>query len=353
MAWPKSQLAAVCSMALAGIMSKISIMLMVALLPTLAFSQAPAAIDYAAREDSVVNLKQHIAQRDARFESIKKDLRALDERVEKQISEIVTTLSSLKDSNESKTRVANVKADVIHALVRTTGVYRQKRMEAFERMRKDPTAPKEMLEREITIFDERVGKRIQQITEIARSQPGHVDIEKYESDGGHYWRGWAVENTRISEDWKQNRRDSTSDDKIRRELLDALDKALERSQARRASIASNLATGKQTESSKETMEEELGRTDAIIDDLRTQRRELAVPSLGATREVGRDEAQDGEAMLDDARADLARDMAEIMRKFSELDREGTNIHALKENLKAREEWLKNNPDPAKGAPAKQ
>ncbi|GAA5129172.1 hypothetical protein GCM10023212_36860 [Luteolibacter yonseiensis] len=326
---------------------------MAGLLPTLCLSQTPPAIDYAARVESVADLKEHIAQREVRFESVKKDLHALDERVEKQISDIVTRLSSLRDSNESKTRVANVKADVMHALVRTTGVYRQKRMEAFERIRKDPGAPKEMLEREIAIFDERVGKRIQQIVEIARSQPGHVDIEKYESDGGHYWRGWAVENTRISEDWKQNRRDSTSDEKIRRELVEGLDKALERNQARRASLASNLATGKQTENSKEAMEEELGRTDAIIDDLRAQKRELTLPSVGATREIGRDEARDGEAMLDDARADLARDMAEIMRKFTELDREGTNIHSLKENLKAREEWLKNNPPPAGGTPSKE
>ena len=51
-------------------------------------------------------------------------------------------------------------------------------------------------------------------------------------------------------------------------------------------------------------------------------------------------------MLDDARADLARDVSEIMRKFGDIDREGSKIFALKNNLKAREEWLKNNPPPA-------
>lgn len=63
--------------------------------------------------ESVANLKQHIAQRDARFKSIKKDPRALDERVEKQITEIVTTLSSLKNSNESKTRVAVKTGEIV------------------------------------------------------------------------------------------------------------------------------------------------------------------------------------------------------------------------------------------------
>lgn len=325
-------------------------MLAAGLVPTLAVSQTPPVIDYTARVESVASMKLHIAQRDERLDSLKTDLRALDGRVEKEIDQIVKTLSTLKDSNESKTRVANIKGDVMQALVRTIGVYRQKRMEAFERMRKDPNAPKEMLDREIAIFDERVGKRIQQVTDLARSQPGHVDIQKYESAGSSYWNGWSVENTRISEDWKQNRRDANSGEKIRRELLEELDKALDRNQSRRGSIANNLATGKQTEKSRATMEEELGRTDAIIDDLRQRRRELVLPGEGASREIGRDEAHDGEAMLDDARADLARDAAEIMRKFADIDREGTKIFALKENLKAREEWLKNNPPPAQDTP---
>lgn len=45
---------------------------------------AGAVIDYAARVESVATLKKHIAQRDARFELVKKDLRALDELVENQ-----------------------------------------------------------------------------------------------------------------------------------------------------------------------------------------------------------------------------------------------------------------------------
>ena len=91
----------------------------------------------------------------------------------------------------------------------------------------------------------------------------------------------------------------------------------------------------------------MGRVDATLDNLRMRRRELALPTTGATKEIGRDEAHDAEQLLDDERADLSRDISDIMRKFSDLDREGTRIHALKENLKAREEWLKNNPPPAK------
>ena len=328
-------------------MLKQAMLVTLGLVPLLGRAQTPPVMDYAARVQSVANLKEHIAQREARFESLRLDLRALDDRVEKQIDQIVKTLSSVKDSNDSKTRVANVKEDVIQALGRTVAVYRTKRMEAFERMRKDPDAPKELLEKEVAVFDERIGKRIEQVMQIARSFPGHKDVQKYESSGSSYWNGWSYENSRISDDWKQNRRDSNSGEVVRRELLQALDKAVKTNQSRRATLADTLANRKLGESQRAAQEEELGRVDAMLDNLRMRRRELALPTAGATKELGRDEAHDAEQLLDDERADLARDVGDIMRKFGDLDREGTRIHALKVNLKAREEWLKNNPPPDK------
>lgn len=321
------------------------------LLPALGLAQAPApapsAIDYETRIQSVASIKEHLAQREARFETLRQDLRTLDARVEAQINQIVTALSSIKDSQDSKTRVAKIKEDVIESLVRTIGVYRQKRMDVYERLRLNPDSPKEQCEQELKVFDERIGKRIEQVMQLARSFPGHRDVEKYESAGDSYWRGWHTENTRVSEEWKQNRRDNTSNEVTRRELLRKIDKGIETNKSRRAALADILANRKLSDHESAVQQEELGRLDAAIDLLRMQRRELALPSAGATRTVGLDEARDAEEMLDDTRADLATDFGTIMRKFSELDAEGVRIHAIKENLKAREEWLKNNPPPAK------
>ena len=95
-------------------------------------------------------------------------------------------------------------------------------------------------------------------------------------------------------------------------------------------------------------QEELGRIDATLDKLREDRRELVLPDGGgATREIGAGEAHDAEQLLDDERADLARDFGDIMRKYTELDAERTRIFDLKANLAAREQWLKDNPPPAK------
>jgi len=326
-------------------MKRMMSMAVMGLMPVLSWGQAPPVMDYAARVQSVANLKEHIAQREERFEVLRQDLRGLDDRVEKQIDHIVRTLSSLKDSNESKTRVAKLKGDVIQALVRTIGIYRQKRMEVFERMRKDPAAPQEMLEAELKKFDERIGKRADQVMEISRSFPGHQDLKKFESDGDSYYNSWYQESTRVSEDWKQNRRDANSGEVQRRELLQLINKSLETNQSRRAALADTLAKRKLSDRERTVQQAELGRLDATIDNLRMRRRDLALPGAGASRAIGRDEAHDAEQLLDDERADLARDFWDILRKFGELDREGTRIHALKDSLKAREEWLTNNPPP--------
>ena len=315
--------------------------------PTPDSAPATTPIDYEARVQSVAKIKEQLARREARFEAVRQDLRTLDARVEEQIEQIVKTLSTLVDSQDSRTRVANIKGDVVKSLMRTMGVYRQKRMEVYERLRNDPDAPKQQSELEIKVFDERINKRIQQVMTLARSLPGHVDVQKYESNGDSYWNGWAGENTRISEEWKQNRRNANKSDVARRELLQKIDKALETHKSRRSAIADNLANRKLDEREYAVQQEELGRIDASLDMLRMQRRELALPSAGATRAVSLDEAHDAEELLDDTRADLATDFANIMRKFSELDAEALRIHAIKENLKAREQWLKDNPPPAK------
>jgi hypothetical protein len=310
-------------------------------------AQTPPPIDYAARVQSVTNLKQHLAQREARFELLKQDLLALDARVEKQIDDIVKNLASLKDSNDSRTKVANIKGDVIDALVRTIWIYRQKRVDVFEVMRKDSNVPKEELAKTLKTFDERIGKRVAQVMELAKSFPGHQDVNKYESGGGSYYNGYYQEDSRINEDWKQNRRDNTAGRVERREVLQELDKALNKNQSRQASITDALANRELSAKERALQQEELGRIDATLDNLKTQRRELALPGGGATREIGADEAHDAEQMLDDARSDLARDFSDIMRKYAALSTERTRLFDLKANLAAREEWLRQNPPPAK------
>lgn len=306
-----------------------------------------APMTYAERVQSVETIKKHIADREARFEALRKDLLALDARTEEQIDRIVNTLASMRDSESSKTRVANVKTDIMDALVRTIWAYRHKRTALYERMRKEQTVPLEELEKTLSVFDARIAKRLEQVMQIAKSFPGHVDVEKYETYGGSYYDGWHQENTRISDEWRQNRRNTVSGQTARRDIIQEIEKAIKENEHRRANLADTLENRSIGEQDRVVQGEELGRLDAKIDNLKAQLRELALPTTGGTSEISGSEAHDATMLLDDTRADLARDFSDIMSKYGDLEAERSRIFALKANLKAREEWLSKNPDPEK------
>lgn len=132
---------------------------------------------------------------------------------------------------------------------------------------------------------------------------------------------------------------------MRRELLEQIEDALKRNESQQASIIDMLDNRKLKAAERASQEQELGRLEAAIDALKTKRRELALPTGGATHEIGGDEAHDAELMLDDARGDLSRNFSDIMRRYSELDAERTRISQMKKNLALREQWLKDNPPP--------
>jgi hypothetical protein len=315
--------------------------------PLLAQDTEAPPIDYAARVKSVATLKEYIAQRQARFEALKKDLLTLDARVEERIDYVVKTLSTLKDSPDSKTMVANLKEEVIDGLRRSITTYGQKRREIFERQRKEKIVPEAELAANIDTFDKRIGKRIGQIMELVQSLPGYEDVPKYENDGGAYSNGWYEETSRISDEWKQNRRQSANTDSERRKLLADINDTLDSSDSRRRSLAESLKKTTLSEKDRLIAQQELGRVDALMDNLRKRRRELALPGTGGGRELGMSEASDIGKMINDEREDLSRDFNDIFTKFNYLDQERTRIRSLQDNLKAREEWLKKNPPPAK------
>lgn len=304
-------------------------------------------IDYEARAKSVETLKTYIAQREERFAVQKADLQALDARIEERIDHLVKTLLGIKDSPDSKTKVANIKGDVIDGLRRTVTIYRQKRMEIFERQRKEQTVSEKELAANIDTFDKRIGKRIEQIMDLVKSLPGYEDVPKYENTGGtSYANGWYEETSRISDAWRQNRRQTNKTDTERRDILADIEKAMTSADSRRRSLTEALK-GNLNDRDRSLREEELGRVDALLTDLRQRRREVALPGDGGGREIGMSEASDLRGMIEDSAADLRRDFNDLFKKLDDLDRERTTLRGWENNLKARQEWLKNNPPPAK------
>jgi hypothetical protein len=308
----------------------------------------PASVpDLAARKESVANLETHIAQREQRLAEWARDVVQLDTRIEKQVEDLVTMLSGLRDSQESRTKVTQLKKSAIEGLKRGIDLYAKKRKEIREMVR---TGGDEALV-DLGKIDQRILKRVDQIAELTKSIPTHDDVEKYQSDGGtSYWNGYYNETSRVSDEWKQNRRDTNQSDQQRKDTTKALKEAIERLDQRRRSLKELLANRELTESARTLYNTELGQIDAYEDHINAQLRDVAVSGGGGGKAVGREQAHDIEALFEDARRDLREDVSRLFLTYDQYVRGRAYLEGLKENLAARKEWLEKNAAGKSGTP---
>ncbi len=330
--------------------------------PVLIAETAPA-IDMAARRQSVVDLTGHVDKRETRLSELVADIRTLDTRTEKRIDELVDKLSSMVDSPDSKTKVNQLKAEVIGGLKRSIGVYQEKRRTIFEKLRtgKDAESPAlTALKGDLDKFDERTEKRVAQILKLANSMPQSEEVEKYISEGPEYLDGWYFENKRISDEWKQNRRQGTSTKVEQDEIRDALTKSVDSLESRIADINDKLENRRISDAERTIQEQELVHLTALL-----KSRKVELSSLGkgpsevpenhnifegydgdsgtdGENQVGKHEAWDMKAMFRDERESISRDFWSVMQKYTEVVQERDKLIAMKENLKARKEWLAEN-----------
>jgi uncharacterized protein YjiS (DUF1127 family) len=304
--------------------------------------------DLETRKASIAHLETHIAQREARLAEWGRDIVELDTRIEKRVDELIKMLAGLRDSEESRTKVSQIKKETIESLRIGIDRYVQKRREVRELVRSGDSAALDDLGK----FDERIIKRVDQIAELTKSIPTHEDVEKYESDGGSYWNGYYYENSRISEEWKQNRRDRIQSDKQREDTAKALKETLDRLDQRRRSLTDLLANRDLTESARHLYTRELGQFAAYQDHLNAQLRNITTAtreggSIGGEDSVGLNQAHDIEILLEDARKDLREDVSRLFRSYDQFVKGRAYVEELIANLAARKEWLKKNA-PEKG-----
>ena len=275
-----------------------------------------SAMDIEARKASVANLETHITQREARLAEWGRDIVELDARIEKRVDDLVKMLAGLRDSEESRTKLTQLKKEAIEGLKSGIDRYVKKRKEVRELVRTgDQTALGDLGK-----FDQRIIKHVDQIVDLTKSIPTHEDVDKYESDGSSYWNGYYYESSRINEEWKQNRRDATQSDKVRDDTAKALRETLDRLDQRRRSLNDLLANRQVTESARALDTTELGQIDAYQDHLNAQLRDVASATGGGGQAVGRDQANDIENIIDDARKDLREDVSRLFQSYDQFAR---------------------------------
>lgn len=315
------------------------------LLAGIALSEESDDIDLPARRQSVVTMREHLAMREARLQEVAEDLRQRGEQIDKRIGGIVDSLAGLKDSESSRMQVSRIKVDAAKRLRKMIDFYQAERRKLVERAKKDGGAPLEGIAKDVAVIDAKVEARAAAIVKLVESIPGEKDVAKYESDGTGYYDGWVWENTRISEEWRQNRRDKVQSQKARREAGQALEAAIADLEKRRDATRGRIRSGGLTEVQLQIEEHELGYLERLLAVRREQLMDVSTSGNEPEQTASADEAHQMKLLFEDAAEQLGEDFNDAIRLYRRAAAERDKLHALRENLKAREEWLaKNDPD---------
>lgn len=311
-----------------------------AVLPAQEKSSVLSPAELASRRESVANLESHIAGREKRMGEIVTDIRALDDRIEDGVNEIVLMLGGMKDSETSKVKIANTKADVIVGLKRTIDYYKKHRDLLREQLRTGKSAlPRETLEKDLAIFDGRIEKRVQQIMELAKSFPDPQELEKYEVTSTSSWFGWSNENVEISEAWKQNRRDERHTEEAREGVSKGLRDSIENLRKRNAYLSEKIKSPNTSETERSYYETEIGQNAVLLEERNRQLEEFSTGDATTTFAVDQGKAHDVDQLVRSEREDLREDFFSLFRKYDELNRARGELKQLQDNLAARKEWL--------------
>lgn len=298
----------------------------------------PAELE--ARRQSVVNLEKHIAQREERLGEIVADIHSLDDRVEDGVEEIVTMLGEIKDSEDSKVRIARVKADVMTGLRRTIDYYNTHRDTVREQLRMGKSAlPKETLEKDLATFDERIEKRVAQIVALAETFTDPKELEKYEVTSTASWFGWTIENEEISEAWKQNRRESRHTGSAKEAVSKGLQDSIAHLEQRNAYLTEKLKSPNLPEVEREFYQSEISHNTRLIAHRGEQLYEFSSGSAPEPLSVEQGQTHELDQLVQSSRADLREDFFAIFRKYTELNRARAELKQLNDNLAARRQWL--------------
>jgi len=299
-------------------------------------------IDIDARRKSIVTLEQHIAQKNERLEDLASDIRSLDGRVEEGLEEIVLKLSEVSDSDSSRVQVSQMKGEFVGLLRKSIDFYGRHRDQIKEQLRTGSNAiPKETLESDLAIFNERIEKRVEQIKKIAESFTEPKDLEKYEVTSTSSW-GWrSNEVEEISDAWRQNRRDSQQTDSMRGQMMKGLEESVDHLTQRNAYLSEKLKTDRISESERMLYQSDLEYNTELIGLRKQQMDAFSQSRPEETRTLSQNEAHDAKLLIADRVADMREDFLAIFRKYAELNKERGEIKVLVDNLAARKQWLVN------------
>lgn len=307
-----------------------------------------SAEDLAERKASIPLIEERIKDREQQIEVIVKDIDRISDRIEGRIDKIISTLAKMKDSQDSKTRVAQMKQNAMKGLYTTIENYSKRKAELEEQLRTGKAAVgKEAAESGVDMFNAKIEKRADQMIALSNSFTTHVDYKKYENGNSNNYRngrrggGWGGDNTRTSEKWKQNRRETTYTAGQRKKMVEALKTSIDRLESTTNTLSNKAKEGGVSEETQKFYQEDIARNEKTLEIRRKQLGELIQPGKGTpTQSVSQNQAHDTELLIREIVTDIKRDNNTNTSNYNNLKQRLTSLNEIKLNFEARKEWLK-------------
>ncbi len=298
----------------------LSLFLLPGLLPAQTPAPAPApaapaapAVPAAAAPNPALAKQLRAAQKE--IDTLTADLQKTDQRIEAKITKAVETLRTLTDSNDSGTRVADVKADVIDFLRKQLTDYAQRRAQVRGQLdNRQRTIPQATLESDLAKIDQRIDHRIEQVMALGGSFARHQDYDKYEATGTA-WYGHTE--FRLSEDWKANRRATLKAAQQTGKLGDAIDDSIRRLSSTNRYKQSQLAAARPDTA--RLLQADIRRNQALIGALENSRENLLTPQPSSQTPLGALEAKAIHQRYQKAAVDVRRDQLKLTGLYNNLN----------------------------------
>jgi hypothetical protein len=295
-------------------------------------SQSPA--DPSADRQSVETLNLHLTLREKRLAEVTREIMERSQQMDSRIGDLVTLLSGVRDSQASRRIVSQVTAEAIRNLRDMIEIYQRERRTIAERLRTDRSAPADALNRDIDTIDALVERRKTDIIALARSIPGDENLPRLESTDWGYtsFHGGFHDNSRVSDAWRQNRRDRVQSTVQRREVQGALEESLTDLRQRQRSLSTALGGTNLTAPQREIQEQELERVKTMIQQRQEQLVEIATPADAPEQTASRNEATELRNLIRDSRQDIASDFSQTLRLYRSAAEERHRIHQIRTNI---------------------
>ena len=287
-------------------------------------AQAPAAqLDKA-------QLKVQLGAREKRANLLRDELRATDARIESTIDHLVDSLKLVRDSKDSRTRVARMKQETMRRLNDNIALYQRRRADMQEQLRR-PTLnlTLEQKQKAIGKIDARIERRVQQILSLSQAMPAHEEHPQFDAVSDGWWGTTFVQN----QDFKQNRRLTSHTNTQRRQVMSGLQDSIARLERENRTLNASLAQAA-TEGQRRMLADEVARNEGLLKTRRTQLTQAALPSDSAGRPVSLREAQDLNTAIRTTADSLRPQVNNLFEQYAALLQELSRVNTARAALDA-------------------